>query len=76
MEYMEEDGSQHRGEIPLHSKKNNKLSSYIHCWAALPLHVIGVCLPSQSAPEKDNQKKMPIKLCAPREFLIKCVCHV
>ena len=35
-------------------------------------HVIGVCLSSQSAPEKkNNQNKKPTHLCAPHEFLPK-----
>ena len=35
-------------------------------------HVIGVCLSSQSAPEKkNNQNKKPTYLCAPHEFLPK-----
>ena len=33
------------------------------------IHVIGVCLPSQSASEKHNQEKKPTNLCVPREFL-------
>ena len=40
------------------------------------LSVIGVCLSSQSEPEKHNQEIKPTNLCAPREFLDKCVCHV
>ena len=39
-------------------------------------HVTGVWLPSQSASPKHNQEKKPTNLCAPREFLQKCVCHV
>ena len=34
----------------------------------LNIHVIGVCLPSQSASEKYNEEKKPIYLCTLREF--------
>ena len=41
------------------------------------IHVIGVCLPSQSASEKNIKKEKPKNLCAPREFLKQvCVGHV
>ena len=40
------------------------------------MHVIRVYLASQSASEKHNQEKKPTNLCAPREFLRQCVCHV
>ena len=33
------------------------------------IHVIRVCSPSQSAPEKYNEEKKPTRLCAPSEFL-------
>ena len=39
-------------------------------------HVTGVCLLSQSTSEKHSQGKQPISLCAPRELLKKCICHV
>ena len=39
-------------------------------------HVIGVYLLGQSASEKHNQEKKSTNLCAPREFLTKCVHHV
>ena len=41
------------------------------------IHVMGVCLPSQSASEKNKKKEKPRNLCAPREFLKQvCVGHV
>ena len=36
-------------------------------------HVIGACLPSQSASRKHNQEKKPTNLCAPHEFVQKCL---
>ena len=39
---------------------------YFHC-----NHVVGVCLPSQSATRNHNQEKKPTNLCAPRKFIKK-----
>ena len=36
-------------------------------------HVTGVCLLSQSVPEKHSQEKKPTNLCASREFLQLCL---
>ena len=37
-------------------------------WIAKQIHVIGICLLSQSADEKHNHEKKPTHLCAPRKF--------
>ena len=60
--------------------KTNTFSNYtffsVFLWLSSCFHVIGICLPSQSAFEKHNQEKKSTNLCAPRDFSNKCVRHV
>ena len=42
-------------------------------WVLKAMHMIGICLSRQWAPEKYNQEKNPTYLCLPREFLKTCL---